>query len=114
VTDNVTHRGDRPQVYQPDFWKEEGGARWTANIETVERQIANLSHVLLDRAAAQPGETVLDVGCGGGVTSKELADRVGPSGRVLGVDVSAFRAFRISASNAAMRSICRCPRKDST
>jgi SAM-dependent methyltransferase len=43
---------------------------------------------LLDRAAARPGERVLDIGCGGGVTSAELARQVGPNGEVVGVDVS--------------------------
>ena len=41
-------------------------------------------------AAAQvaPGERVVDVGCGCADTTLALADRVGPAGAVLGVDVS--------------------------
>ena len=35
------------------------------------------------------GASVLDVGCGCGDTSLSLADTVGASGRVVGVDVSA-------------------------
>lgn len=84
----MTNRDRQPPVDQPTFWSEEGGQRWVKNIETVERQIRDLGRILLKRAAPKPGEIVLDVGCGGGITSKELADRVGPSGRVLGVDVS--------------------------
>jgi len=33
-----------------------------------------------------PGEWVLDVGCGFGDTAIQIADRVGPSGRVIGLD----------------------------
>lgn len=33
-----------------------------------------------------PGETVLDLGCGGGIDSLLAARRVGPTGRVIGVD----------------------------
>lgn len=34
------------------------------------------------------GERALDVGCGSGVVTRELARRVGPSGRAVGVDLS--------------------------
>jgi SAM-dependent methyltransferase len=37
----------------------------------------------------QPGERVLDVGCGYGTSTLEAAKRVAPSGRVVGVDISA-------------------------
>ena len=36
----------------------------------------------------RPGETVLDVGCGPGRVLVELAEHVGPSARVVGVDLS--------------------------
>src|SRR4029453_2942629 len=36
-----------------------------------------------------PGERVLDVGCGTGQTSLELARRVGADGRVTAIDISA-------------------------
>jgi ubiquinone/menaquinone biosynthesis C-methylase UbiE len=44
---------------------------------------------LLDRAGLAPGARCLDVGCGPGETTRLLAERTGPSGRVLGVDVDA-------------------------
>jgi SAM-dependent methyltransferase len=42
----------------------------------------------MDRAGVAAGEVVLDVGCGCGATALELAERVGPAGRVLGLDLS--------------------------
>jgi ubiquinone/menaquinone biosynthesis C-methylase UbiE len=38
--------------------------------------------------APRPGESALDVGCGFGDTAQQLAELVGPSGSVLGVDAS--------------------------
>jgi arsenite methyltransferase len=38
-------------------------------------------------AALQPGETVLDVGCGAGIDTILAAQAVGPSGRAIGLDL---------------------------
>jgi ubiquinone/menaquinone biosynthesis C-methylase UbiE len=70
------------------YWNEEGGNKWAENIEIVESMIEPLSGLLIQEIAAQNGENVLDVGSGGGVTSIKLAEQVGSSGSVLGVDVS--------------------------
>ena len=47
-----------------------------------------LGRVAMDRLGVAAGERVLDVGCGCGQTLLELADVVGPSGQVVGVDIS--------------------------
>ena len=76
-------------VDQATFWNEEGGRRWVENIERVEYMLAPLAARVLALAAPRAGERVLDVGCGGGRTSAACAAAVGPTGQVLGVDVSA-------------------------
>lgn len=45
--------------------------------------------VLLEAAAPAPGERVLDLACGTGVVSRQLAPMLGAGGRVTGVDNSA-------------------------
>ena len=47
-----------------------------------------------------PGEAVLDIGCGGGVDSLVAAHLVGPAGRVVGVDVTAEMLTRARANLA--------------
>jgi demethylmenaquinone methyltransferase/2-methoxy-6-polyprenyl-1,4-benzoquinol methylase len=37
----------------------------------------------------QPGDTVIDLGCGTGLTFPSLYQAVGPTGRIIGVDISA-------------------------
>lgn len=47
------------------------------------------THRLWERAGFQPGQQVLDLGCGPGHATIDLAQIVGPEGRVVGIDESA-------------------------
>lgn len=47
------------------------------------------AHEVWETARLQPGMTVLDLGCGPGYATLDMAQIVGPSGRVIGVDESA-------------------------
>lgn len=69
-------------------WNGEMGRRWATLQRETDRIVAPFGHAALKAAAPQPGERVIDVGCGCGDTSIELARIVGESGAVLGVDVS--------------------------
>ena len=55
-------------------------------------------------AQLQPGEQVLDVGCGTGTLAMEVAHRVGRAGRVAGIDPSVQQIAR-ARSKAARRNI---------
>lgn len=80
---------DKGNAEQIECWNERAGARWLAADEHIAQMLGGIAVVLIDRAAPQPGERVLDVGCGTGQTSIEIARRVGDRGSVLGVDISA-------------------------
>jgi ubiquinone/menaquinone biosynthesis C-methylase UbiE len=56
--------------------------------ERVEAQLAPVSDVLFAAAALEPGERVLDVGCGLGSTTRRAAGIVGATGAVSGIDIS--------------------------
>ena len=78
-----------PNAEQIEYWNASASAKWIDHNADLDARIGPLGRLALDRAAPRPGERVLDVGCGCGATSLELAERVGPEGAVLGVDVSA-------------------------
>ncbi|RZJ40598.1 MAG: class I SAM-dependent methyltransferase [Brevundimonas sp.] len=73
---------------RPFDWNGPGGERWVENQVRLDRMLAPYGNALRDAADARPGEQVLDVGCGAGATSLDLAARVAPDGRVTGVDIS--------------------------
>jgi SAM-dependent methyltransferase len=62
---------------------------WSEVRELLELQLAPLGRPALAALAPRPGESVLDIGCGGGETALDLARSVGPDGTVVGIDLSA-------------------------
>jgi SAM-dependent methyltransferase len=69
-------------------WATQAGSRWLACADQTEARIAPVSDVLFAAAALQPGERVLDVGCGRGPTTRRAAELVGSAGLVVGLDVA--------------------------
>lgn len=79
---------DGPNSEMIEYWNEQGGKRFVAQVELLDAQLAPVGRLVLDRAGVSTGERVLDVGCGCGQTTLELAERVGSEGLVVGLDVS--------------------------
>ena len=78
---------DKNSVMQ-SYWNEDGGYKWAENIDVVETMITPISERLLEEISACEGNIVLDIGCGGGLTSINLANLVTSTGMVIGIDVS--------------------------
>jgi len=83
-----------PNAQQIEYWNDVSGARWVELNDVLDAQIAPLGDVGIDRAGIASGERVLDVGCGCGQTSLQLAERVGNAGSVVGIDISAVMLER--------------------
>src|SRR5471030_492874 len=70
------------------YWNDKAAETWTTFQERLDAMFQPLTRLLVDAAAPALGERVIDVGCGCGATVLALADRVGPTGHILGLDVS--------------------------
>ena len=69
------------------YWNSAGGRRWVERQQSQDIALGPILQATLERAQLRQGERVVDIGCGTGASSIALAERVGPSGQVLGVDV---------------------------
>jgi SAM-dependent methyltransferase len=74
---------------QAEYWNANAGQKWTDHQEHQDQVLRPVSDRLIAAAKPKPGERVIDVGCGCGATAIQFAERVGPAGAVLGLDVSA-------------------------
>ncbi|HEY1880653.1 MAG TPA: class I SAM-dependent methyltransferase [Caulobacteraceae bacterium] len=78
-----------PNGAQAEFWNETAGPIWVELQERLDNEVKPLGDEALRALAPAPGERILDIGCGCGQTSVQIAESVGPSGEVVGLDISA-------------------------
>jgi SAM-dependent methyltransferase len=70
------------------YWNGPGGQRWADRQRSQDVLLAPIADLLIDRARPAAGERIVDVGCGSGAISVALAQEVGSSGHVMGIDIS--------------------------
>ena len=73
---------------QIEYWNGKVGETWAKMQARMDRALTPVTAALLSIAAPQPGEDVLDIGCGSGETTLALAGAVGDDGSATGVDIS--------------------------
>jgi SAM-dependent methyltransferase len=87
-----------------------GGVEGQQRLEVVARVLWPTTSRLLIEAGLAPGMTCLDLGCGGGDVTLQLAATVGPKGQVIGVDMDEVKlglarrnATRLGLANVQFR-----------
>jgi len=68
--------------------------------DLLDLQLSPIGLAAMDALDPQPGQTIVDIGCGAGQTTQQLANRVGSLGRVIGVDI-APRVLDVARSRTA-------------
>ena len=73
---------------QYDYWNTGIGQKWVKEDNSLNERFAILTKEFFSRANINKNDKVLDIGCGGGITSFEASKIVGKYGYVLGADIS--------------------------
>lgn len=76
------------QEAQNEHWNENAGPTWVELQEPLDAQLRPIAERLVAALKPKGGEAIVDVGCGCGATTRAIADAVGDTGRVLGLDLS--------------------------
>ena len=84
---------------QAEFWAARASS-WMSLESHHEEVIGPAGRMAMDRLEPYPGQQVVDLGCGTGQTTLELAGRVAPGGRAVGVDIAAALLDRARAHAA--------------
>jgi SAM-dependent methyltransferase len=81
-----------------------GGIEGRERLRLLSRVMHATSMALLDRIGLRDGLVCLDIGCGGGDVTLELARRVAPHGRALGFDIDDTK-LAIARQEAGQKSV---------
>ena len=74
-----------PNDEQREYWNEQGGPKWVEHQARLDMMLAPASAILIDAIKPLAGEKILDIGCGTGAVSEQLAES---GAEVTGIDIS--------------------------
>lgn len=79
------------------FSSEPSPPSWLCRLPPKDYWSTPFAETLLSKLDVPRGSTILDVACGGGIPAFYLAHRVGPTGRVVGIDLNEAQLVRSRA-----------------
>ncbi|MEO8028596.1 MAG: methyltransferase domain-containing protein, partial [Bryobacteraceae bacterium] len=77
-----------------------GGVEGRDRLRILSRLMAPSTHAVLLRAGLSPGMSCFEIGCGSGHLAFDMAQIVGPFGKVLGTDIDELK-LTLAAEEAA-------------
>ena len=72
----------------PDDWAQERGKKWAEHLQAMESMLAPVDQPLVEALNLASVQSVADIGCGGGVTTRSIAQHLPDDARVHGYDIS--------------------------
>ena len=87
---------------QKDFWSGKGGDIWVERQNVMDTMLSPLGEAALNKLNFNEEENVLDIGCGCGHTTLNIAKRIEPLGNVTGLDISEPMLKRAKESASEM------------
>jgi SAM-dependent methyltransferase len=92
---------------QIDYWNDQAGQTWAEMQPLLDMQIGPYGARAIEALSPVASEHILDIGCGCGDSTLEIARRVAPGGSAVGVDISApmlaVARHRAAATGAGAR-----------
>jgi ubiquinone/menaquinone biosynthesis C-methylase UbiE len=78
---------DEKNIKQKEFWSGAGGDVWVNKQREMDIMLNPLGQRAIDKLNLSSNKTIIDIGCGCGATSLEIAKNI-PEGKIVGVDIS--------------------------
>ena len=75
-------------IDQKKFWSGKGGDVWVQRQQAMDTMLRPLGEAALQKLELNEDTNVLDIGCGCGNTTLSIAEKIKPTGRVTGLDIS--------------------------
>ena len=92
---------------QKQFWSGKGGDIWVERQKAMDTMLSPLGEVVIKELNLLSKDKVLDIGCGCGSTSIDIAEHLSLNGAVTGVDISKpmLDRAKLSAKNKSLNNI---------
>ena len=94
---------------QKEFWSGQGGKNWVQKKETLDNMLNPFGNAALQNLNLSNKSNVIDIGCGSGKTTFQIAESISAEGTVTGIDISELliaseKAAKLTETDAGGRS----------